>query len=171
MIFYDSLHNNIQGKEIMDILIKYFDFYFPSQNDNLSITKSYPSNRSSTNVITNLVMSPSRAGKNTSFYMDNLYGNFIQNEYDYSYESDHSFNSEKSSELDESVIISSCENDWKLKYANAPKQNTIYDGGVFVCKFMDYLTRSEQITFCQEDMEYFRVLICVELTQNKLLTS
>jgi hypothetical protein len=60
---------------------------------------------------------------------------------------------------------------WTIKTANTPKQNNKVDGGVFVLKFIEYLTRNEPITFSQEDIEYFRIKIAIELTENKLLTS
>jgi hypothetical protein len=59
---------------------------------------------------------------------------------------------------------------WKFKFANAPKQNTSIDSGIFICKFLEYLARGEPIIFSQEDIEYFRVLMSIELIESKLIT-
>lgn len=61
---------------------------------------------------------------------------------------------------------------WRFKYAKNPMQhnNNETDSGVFVCKFMEYLTREEPILFTKDDTEYFRILMTIEFLQSKLMT-
>ena len=61
-------------------------------------------------------------------------------------------------------------NGWKQRHPICPKQNNYYDCGVFVCKFMDYITREQKMNFTQVDMEYFRTLIGIELINGNVLT-
>jgi sentrin-specific protease 1 len=63
-------------------------------------------------------------------------------------------------------------NGWIFKVAeDIPKQNGTWDCGVYLCKFMDYISRKEKINFTQNDMDYFRKLIGVELLEGKLINS
>ena len=49
-------------------------------------------------------------------------------------------------------------------------QNNLDDCGVYLCKFMDYLTRGHiELDFSEEDIIYFRVQIGIELIKGKLL--
>lgn len=57
---------------------------------------------------------------------------------------------------------------WQFKFVNAPK-HVGKDGGIFICKFMEYLSRAEPITLSKEDIEYYRVSMTIELIQSKLL--
>lgn len=59
---------------------------------------------------------------------------------------------------------------WEFRNADCPKQRNGVDCGVFLCKYMDYLSREEPMNFTQDDMSYFRVLIGVEIINGKLLT-
>jgi hypothetical protein len=58
---------------------------------------------------------------------------------------------------------------WIYKFAQTPQQINNYDGGVFICKYIEYLSRGEPITFSCEDIDYFRMLIGVELVTGNLL--
>lgn len=58
---------------------------------------------------------------------------------------------------------------FKIKIAKVVKQSDVYDSGIFVCKFIDYISRNEPITFDQADINYFRISIGVELIEEKLL--
>jgi Ulp1 family protease len=59
---------------------------------------------------------------------------------------------------------------WDYKFAqDIPRQENTYDCGVFLCKYIEYLSRGEQITFTQQDMNYFRLLITTELLEGKLM--
>jgi hypothetical protein len=60
---------------------------------------------------------------------------------------------------------------WKFKIAKAPKQSNSSDCGVFVCKFMDFISRDKEITFIQDDMKYFRISIGIELMEGKFLNN
>ena len=60
--------------------------------------------------------------------------------------------------------------EWKQFFPDCPKQNNFSDCGVFVCKFMDNITREQKFDFSQEDMDYFRVLIGIELIKGNVLT-
>jgi hypothetical protein len=59
---------------------------------------------------------------------------------------------------------------WKQIFSECPKQSNYSDCGVFLCKFMDYITRERKFDFSQKDMEYFRILIGVELIKGTVLT-
>jgi sentrin-specific protease 1 len=63
-------------------------------------------------------------------------------------------------------------NDWAFTEAlEIPLQKNTYDCGVFLCKFMEYISRREEICFSQCDMSYFRLLIATEILEGKLLTT
>lgn len=59
---------------------------------------------------------------------------------------------------------------WKRYYPDCPKQFNYSDCGVFMIKFMDYITREQIFDFSQIDMDYFRILIGVELIKGNMLT-
>lgn len=61
--------------------------------------------------------------------------------------------------------------DWSLVNDECPQQDGNDDCGVFVCKFMEYLSRNQMLNFKQEDIKYFRILIGVELIKGELLTN
>jgi hypothetical protein len=79
------------------------------------------------------------------------------------------FNSEASSCTDEPS--SQEDYTWKYKEAKCPLQNNENDGGVFICKMIDFLSRGEHITFSREDINYFRLSMAIELIESKLLSS
>jgi Ulp1 family protease len=61
-------------------------------------------------------------------------------------------------------------NDWEFKAAiDIPTQENSYDCGVFLCKYMDYISRGETINFTQQEMGYFRLLMTVEILEGKLM--
>lgn len=76
-----------------------------------------------------------------------------------------SMSSDSDSECDLYMIASF----WKYKIALTPKQKNGDDCGVFLCKFIDYISRDAPINFSQEDIIYFRYMIGVELMEGKLL--
>ena len=43
------------------------------------------------------------------------------------------------------------------------------DCGVFVCQFMEYLSRDAKLTFCQDDMPYFRKRMVYEIVTNQIM--
>ena len=59
---------------------------------------------------------------------------------------------------------------WKFYFPDCPKQNNFSDCGMFVCKFMDNITREQNFDFCQDDMEFLRVLLGIELIKGNVLT-
>ena len=62
-----------------------------------------------------------------------------------------------------------CEYEWIYCEENVSKQNNNYDCGVFVCKFMDLIARDEEIQLNEEDMEYYRAEIGVEMTKERII--
>lgn len=58
---------------------------------------------------------------------------------------------------------------WKIIYANGPYQNNLYDCGVFVCKYMDYISCNAEFDFTNKEMDFFRKLIALELIRGELL--
>jgi hypothetical protein len=75
------------------------------------------------------------------------------------------------SETDSEVDLNNLTSFWKFKIENTSKQINPSDCGIFVCKFMDYISRNKKITFTHEDMNYFRILIGIELMEGKLLNN
>ena len=53
---------------------------------------------------------------------------------------------------------------------NIPSQNNGSDCGVFVCQFMNYISKNKEFDFTQDDINYFRVLMGVELILGRLLS-
>lgn len=53
--------------------------------------------------------------------------------------------------------------------ADCPRQNNGSDCGVFSCMFAEYTCRNKEITFSQDNMEYFRRKMIQEICQGKLL--
>ena len=53
--------------------------------------------------------------------------------------------------------------EWVYIDVNCPKQSNSLDCGVFMCMFINYISRDQIIDFSQEDIEYFRILIGIEL--------
>ncbi|XP_026470458.1 sentrin-specific protease-like [Ctenocephalides felis] len=51
-----------------------------------------------------------------------------------------------------------------------PQQENGYDCGVFSCMFAEYICRGAKIDFSQNDMEYFRKKMHLEIVNGKLLT-
>lgn len=51
-----------------------------------------------------------------------------------------------------------------------PQQENGSDCGLFVCKVVEYLSRDEELLFCQHDMPYFRQRMIWEIGKNTLKT-
>lgn len=62
------------------------------------------------------------------------------------------------------------ERPWQQFFPDCPKQANYSDCGVFLCKFVDNITREEEFDFSQDDMDFFRHLIGIELLKGQLLT-
>lgn len=58
-----------------------------------------------------------------------------------------------------------------LNVRKCPKQQNLWDCGVFVCKFAEYLARDAQLNFSQKDMVKFRKQIHCEIKNQKLIKS
>uniref|UniRef100_A0A1A9UZJ2 Ubiquitin-like protease family profile domain-containing protein n=1 Tax=Glossina austeni TaxID=7395 RepID=A0A1A9UZJ2_GLOAU len=52
---------------------------------------------------------------------------------------------------------------------DVPRQMNGSDCGVFSCMFAEYVTRNKEITFSQQNMEYFRQKMILEIVQGELL--
>jgi len=59
---------------------------------------------------------------------------------------------------------------WKVYIAEAPYQKNSFDCGIFLCKYLDYLSRRVEFDFTNYDMPYFRMLIAIELVNGELIT-
>lgn len=59
--------------------------------------------------------------------------------------------------------------DWTIKTIPCPKQKNNNDCGVFVLRFMESISMNKPFNFCQEDMEYLRIVIGIELVKGSLL--
>lgn len=61
-------------------------------------------------------------------------------------------------------------NGWMLVNVNkCPKQENLWDCGVFVCMFAEYLARGAPLNFSQSDMHKFREQIAYEIEKKKLI--
>ena len=58
---------------------------------------------------------------------------------------------------------------WTYNIANTPKQSNIYDCGVFLCTFMDFIASAHPFDFNSTDMLYFRILIGLRLVKEKVI--
>lgn len=59
---------------------------------------------------------------------------------------------------------------WILKnMTKCPQQKNLWDCGVFVCIFAEYLARDAKFDFTQKDMRRFRKQINLEITNDKLI--
>ncbi|KRK01777.1 sentrin-specific protease 1 [Drosophila yakuba] len=60
-------------------------------------------------------------------------------------------------------------NDFRIEHArDVPQQDNMDDCGVFTCMFAEYLTRDASITFCKDDMTYFRKKMALEIAEGEL---
>jgi hypothetical protein len=48
---------------------------------------------------------------------------------------------------------------------DAPQQQNVYDCGVFMCKFADYLARDLPLTFSQRNIPFFRKQMALQIVQ------
>ncbi len=78
------------------------------------------------------------------------------------------FYSEASSYIEESSFIQYLQ--WRIVEVECPLQNLENDGGIFICKVIDLLSRDEHIMFSKEDINYFRVSMSIELIESKLFS-
>lgn len=62
-------------------------------------------------------------------------------------------------------------NKWNVYLADAPTQKNLDDCGVFLCKYIEYISRNQAFDFNYSDMVYFRKLISAEILLGKLLSS
>ncbi len=58
---------------------------------------------------------------------------------------------------------------WTISTVSCPKQENTNDCGVFVLRYMENISQNTQFNFSQEDMEYLRVVIGIELVKGELL--
>jgi hypothetical protein len=181
MILYDSKYSfSEDGKNAMQALSKFFDFYVEdkfnnsfsqpntyrdknfSQTDNEFSDMRFDSEGSSDDE--DIPENSTQVTTNQTFNLeDDLYSN-CKRVLNFDEANDTSVDKEGESGR-------SC-NRWKFKYANNPTQsiNNEADSGVFVCRFIEYITRDEPILFDKHDIEYFRILMSVELIESKLMT-
>jgi hypothetical protein len=190
MILYDSKYSfSEEGKSAMQIIAKFFDFYFEKKNRKSSSSTSTPKNFDKNTYTT----SNSSSHFIESEYFENRFDSeessddedtpqnltTVTSNLSFNFEDDIYFNcrrvlnfdddSNEKEQEDKKIAIG---NKWRFKFANNPMQlnHNEADSGVFVCKFMEYLTREEPILFCKEDTEYFRILMSIELIESGLLT-
>jgi hypothetical protein len=178
--YFDSMNKEDEGRRVMQLLIELFNDYLQVKESQYTLQNTLTNRSKSTNAekgedeITNKLSTSfsstlnqhlnneQQQPVNVSFNVNvnlqnlNMNVNFVKPR------SRQSFTSENSAE----------DNDqWKMAFPHTPKQTNGSDCGVFVCKYMDYLSRKEPFSFTPEDMPYFRMLIAVELTQNEILTT
>lgn len=52
--------------------------------------------------------------------------------------------------------------------SDVPQQNNVYDCGVFMCKFADYLAQDLPLTFSQRNIPYFRKQMALQIVKGSL---
>ncbi|KQS43869.1 uncharacterized protein Dere_GG26810 [Drosophila erecta] len=58
---------------------------------------------------------------------------------------------------------------FRIEHAqDVPQQDNMDDCGVFTCMFAEYLTRDASITFCKDDINYFRIKMVLEMADGEL---
>jgi len=160
--YYDSLENEERGFLVMNSLTKLFSDYITRVKDfrdeqsetadggrRKSLKDEDVNNKFSTSLNSSFNLNQNMQNINSQ-----LNSNLDSNGYD----------SESESDID---MMSSF---WRFKFAQTPQQTNGFDCGVFMCKFMDYLARNEKINFTQDQINYFRYLMAVEIIEGKLLT-
>ncbi len=155
--YFDSLENNTEGFKVMREISELFTEYIKKnkQDDNLitinlmnNTTKSSDDEAKSSN-------------KSKFSFLSNL--NHI-NENLIAEKPLHSEN-ETDSENDLQIMSSF----WNFQIFDTPKQNNLTDCGVFMCKFIDYISAGKPFDFSQEDIDYLRYQIGIEIMEGKLL--
>ena len=58
---------------------------------------------------------------------------------------------------------------WTPRRDGIPQQRNGYDCGVFMCKTADYLSQDARLNFSQDDMDYFRRRLVLEIKRKALL--
>ena len=59
---------------------------------------------------------------------------------------------------------------WTLSHAdNIPVQQNHYDCGLFILKYAQCLARNEPFGFSQDDMDYFRRRMVIELVRENVM--
>jgi Ulp1 family protease len=182
MILYDSKCSfSEEGKNSMQILSKFFDFYIEEKCKNSFLIPNkhgkeakklfqqeddsemrFESEGSSDEE--DIPENSTQITSNQTFNLeDDIYSNCKRV---LNFDEGNDISVDKDREFDKSYSR------WKFKYANNPKQSATNetDSGVFVCKFLEYITRDESILFDKHDLEYFRILMSVELIESKLIT-
>jgi Ulp1 family protease len=182
MILYDSKYSfSDEGKAAMQTLAKFFDYYFEKKHRKNSTSTSKNSDKNTTyTTTTDTEFSESRfdsedssddedSAQNSTPATTNLTFNFEDEIY---FNCRRALNFDELESNDREQEERKFSSKWRFKYANTPIQsyNNEPDSGVFVCKFMEYLTREEPILFCKDDAEYFRILMSIELIESKLFT-
>lgn len=167
--YYDSLSNENTGYSIMTNLSELFSEYI---NHNNSKEDDYPCNLlnkvkvekdKNEEDVTNKLSTSFSSHVNNDNLLNNTTNNIncINNVNIINSHTD----SSQSSGSDLHMMTSF----WKFKIADTPTQYNYADCGVFLCKFMDYISREESLTFDQEDITYFRILIGAELLKGEML--
>ncbi len=60
---------------------------------------------------------------------------------------------------------------WTLQNMKSiPQQQNGSDCGMFSCKFAEYLSRGADLTFKQDDMQYYRDRMIYELIKSELMS-
>jgi Ulp1 family protease len=160
MICYDGMYYQSEdAKNAMKAIAQFMDFLREFNNNNFkhNSSKSLDSFLSTTKYSSDY----QETCLDESFDSEASFDSFTSDDYEHDMTNCHkelNFNleAEKSTE-------------WKLTFANAPQTNNT-DSGVFVCKFIEYLTRNEPILFSKDDTSYFRLLMSNELLENRILT-
>jgi Ulp1 family protease len=153
LTYYDSLifYNHATASQILSNLSKFFDDYLAlksGENHNLNIIGDLTTDRVDEDTTNTNKVEKSFKTKEKSIC------------------STYSNNEDNLSEIHNDKFFTG----WKQSFPECPKQSNFSDCGVFICKFMDYITRERRFDFSQNDMEYFRILIGVELIKGTVLT-
>jgi hypothetical protein len=183
LTFFDSLHHPTEGFKIMNSLAELFSEYIERNkikeedgcfynNDGVAKTTL----QSEKDEDQNCRLSASFASSIINMNEANLQINSNEESENLVHEkrvivNSNALNSSSEKDSDSEIDLHLLSSFWKFKMAITPKQNNGSDCGVYVCKFMDYLSRDIQnINFTHEDVYYFRYLIAIEILEGKLMS-
>jgi hypothetical protein len=166
-MYYDSLLNLNSQNQYLNIitLVSYlFSEYlnqaktaFTLLNNNSKVNNMELSEEDATNKLSTSL---------GSSYLDtNFEKPFLDNQ---QYNSGH-INSSKNNLLNKDKIQQLPNSNWEFIIKDMPQQTNTDDCGVFMCKVIDYISRNKEINFKQEDINFYRIQIGVELIKGELL--
>jgi Ulp1 family protease len=155
--YYDSLDNTQEAFKIMESLAELFTEYITRNKEDVYNLIGLDCKKDTedatlklSNSFTSNINDAPEQNPNSAFHNININK---KNELDSQYDTDaHAMNLS-----------------WRYKIFDTPKQMNGTDCGVFMCKYIDYISRNKDLTFNQPDIKFFRFLMGVELMEGRMI--